>query len=249
MIFSKSILKRLSPLFLIICAWSFISLFFDSFVLPSPLETFGRVDQFFSSDFFIHLKISGFRITLGALISFLAGSLLGVVAVLFHIKKVTESLYVMGQTVPAIIVAVILLILFGTGNSVPVILIVLMVTPFVAQQTMSVLEKPDPIILMVVKSHGGGRRELIWDVYLPKLVPTMRATATLAITMGVKVCILGEFIGSDNGIGFLINVARLYLNMDEVLFYVTVILFQMFIFQLMIDFFFRCFLEKYFYPD
>lgn len=217
-------------------------------ILPSPLYTLSQYDRFLAGSFFLHLKSSFLRISTGAFLAFFLGTFLAVLAVLCNAKKFAESLHAMGQTLPAVIVAVLLLIMMGTGDMVPILLIVLMVTPFVAVQTMAVITKPDPLMEMVVRSHGGGKRQLVLDIYLPKLVPTMRGTAILATTMGVKVCILGEFIGSENGLGFLINVARLYLNMDEVLFYVVVILIQMFIFQLAVELFFRFFFKRYFYP-
>lgn len=217
-------------------------------ILPSPIHTLSQYDRFLTGSFYIHLKLSFLRISVGALLAFFLGTFLGIFAVLCNAKKFAESLHAMGQTLPAVIVAVLLLIMLGTGNMVPILLIVLMVTPFIAVQTMAVITRPDPLMEMVVCSHGGGKKELVLDIYFPKLVPAMRGTAILATTMGVKVCILGEFIGSENGLGFLINVARLYLNMDEVLFYVVVILLQMFIFQLGVELFFRFFFKRYLYP-
>lgn len=247
--FSKSLLELSAPLLFVFSAWGILSLFFEPWALPSPIETLNKFDKLFTSDFVDHWKLSFFRVIAGATLSFLLGTLLAILAAIFKIKKFTESLHTMGQTLPAIIVAIILLLLVGTGNTVPIFLIVIMATPFIAVQTMAGLTRSRPLMELVIKSHGGTRRELIRDLYIPQLVPTMRATTIIATTMAVKVCILGEFIGSENGIGFLLNIARLFLNMDEVLFYVAVILIQMFIFQIAIDIIFRCFLQKYFYPE
>ncbi len=247
--FSKSLLELSAPLLFVFGAWGILSLFFEPWALPSPIETLGKFDKLFTDDFIEHWKFSFFRVMAGAIISFLLGTLLAILAATFKIKKFTESLHTMGQTLPAIIVAIILILLVGTGNAVPILLIVIMTTPFIAVQTMAGLTRPSPLMELVIKSHRGSKKELVRDLYIPQLVPTMRATAILATTMAVKVCILGEFIGSENGIGFLLNVARLFLNMDEVLFYIAVILIQMFFFQIIIDLLFRCFLQKYFYPE
>lgn len=247
--FFRFFVKTSSPLLAVLVIWTGFSAFFEPYVLPSPFQTFTQAAQFFTVDFLVHWKWSIFRILSGSSMAFFLGVTLAIMTVTLKVNKFAESMYTMGQTVPAVIVAVIFLVMFGTGNSVPILLIVVMVTPFVALQVMGELSRPTPILKMVIKSNGGKTKELIRDLYIPQLIPSLRASAIISTTMGVKVCILGEFVGSENGLGFLINVARMFLNMEEVLFYVTIILLQMFCFQVIIDTVFRLFFKKYFYPE
>ncbi len=245
--FSKYLLKTVSPLLLLLLVWSLLSLFFESYILPSPLRVAAIAPKLLEDEFLRNWQLSLLRVFTGAFVSFILGTLLAVIAAVLKVHRFAESLHTMGQTIPAVVVAILLVIMVGTGSMVPVLLIVIMVTPFVALQTMAGLQSHDPLLTMVIKSTGGSHKELVRDLYIPKLIPIMRSTAIVSATMAVKVCILGEFIGAENGIGFLFNVARIYLNMDEVLLYVVVIVLQMFCFQLVIDGWFRLFLQKYFY--
>lgn len=246
--FSKYLLKIVSPLLFLLLIWSALSLFFEPYVLPSPLQIVDMMPQLTGTPFLSHWRLSLFRVFTGALLAFFLGTSFAIAGAALKINRFAESLHTMGQTIPAVIVAIMLVLMVGTGSLVPILLIVIMVTPFVALQTMAGLRCPEPLLKMVIRSSGGSNRELLRDLYIPKLIPIMRSTAILSATMAVKVCILGEFIGSENGIGFLLNVARIYMSMDEVLLYVVVIVLQMFFFQLIIDGLFRLFLQKYFYP-
>lgn len=246
--FSKFLVKTSLPLLLLLVVWALLSFFFEPYILPSPWQIMVKMTALVTDDFSRHWRLSLLRVFIGASAAFVLGTMLAIIAALFKLTRFAESLHTMGQTLPAIVVAIMLVLIAGSGNMVPILLIVLMVTPFVALQTMAGLQKPDPTLKMVIQNGGGAVKELVFDLYVPTLIPIMRSTALLSATMAVKVCILGEFIGSDNGIGFLLNVARMYLNMEEVLLYVIVIVLHMFVFQLFIDGLFRMFLQKYFYP-
>jgi ABC-type nitrate/sulfonate/bicarbonate transport system permease component len=84
---------------------------------------------------------------------------------------------------------------------------------------------------------------------LPLLIPTLQSNLTLGFGLSLKVVILGEFIGSQDGIGYLLNVSKVYFKMDEVFFYLFVILAMMVCFQIGQNIVFTSFLGKYFYPE
>jgi ABC-type nitrate/sulfonate/bicarbonate transport system permease component len=63
------------------------------------------------------------------------------------------------------------------------------------------------------------------------------------------VVVLGEFIGAQNGLGYLLNRARITFDMQEVFFYLLVLLSFTLVFQAAQSAFFSLFLQKYFYPE
>jgi len=63
--------------------------------------------------------------------------------------------------------------------------------------------------------------------------------------LGLKVVVLGEFIGSQDGLGYLLNVAKIYFQMDKVFFYLIILLLFMVIFELVVNLFFILFFQKY----
>jgi ABC-type nitrate/sulfonate/bicarbonate transport system permease component len=67
--------------------------------------------------------------------------------------------------------------------------------------------------------------------------------------LGLKVVVLGEFIGSQDGLGYLLNVARIYFQMDKVFFYLIVLLLFMVLYEFFINLIFVIFFQKYLYGE
>ena len=74
-------------------------------------------------------------------------------------------------------------------------------------------------------------------------------TLSIGFGLAVKLVILGEFIGAQDGIGYLLNVARIYFNMKEVFFYLSLVLVAAALFQAAQGLLFTLCLRKYFYPE
>ena len=86
-------------------------------------------------------------------------------------------------------------------------------------------------------------------VYLPALIPVLQSNLSLGMSLAVKVVVLGEFIGAQDGLGYLLNRARITLNMQEVFLYMVILLVFTLVFQAAQSLIFSLFLEKYFYPE
>lgn len=231
----------------IISLWAVASLFFSSLLLPSPLETFLQWESLFTPQFEEHLQLSLMRISVGAILSFILGIGIAILSRSVGAHSMIESCMALFQVLPGLIIAVVFLLLFGVGSLVPIFLIVFMVTPLIAVNTSALLEQRNMLLEGVVVFYGGGWWEKVRDIYVPQLVPCMRANALLATTMAVKVCLLGEFIGAANGLGYLINTSRMFYDMEAVFFYIVIVLLLIFGFQLLLRAFFHFFLAKYFY--
>lgn len=245
----KPVGRTFVSLGIFIVAWSVLSFFFDPFVLPSPLEIMMNLDTLCNDLLVDHLRLTLLRVVVGFLISFATGTFIGVVG---HVLKITpwvESSMMMIQVLPGVILGVIFLLMVGQGSQVPILLIITLTAPLIAINTGAALARRNPCMEGVIFTLGGTRRHFIRDLYLPMLVPAMRANASTGMAMAIKIVVLGEFIAADNGLGHLINIARIYFNMTDVLFYVVVILILILGFQLIIDAVFFLCLKKYFYPS
>lgn len=231
-----------------IAVWSILSFFFDSFVLPSPLQIMGNFGSLCSVGLVDHLRITLLRVVVGFIVAFTAGTFIAIMGHALKITRWVESSMMMVQVLPGVILGVIFLLMFGQGSQVPILLIITLTTPLIAINLGAALARRNPCMEGVILTLGGTSRHFIRDLYLPMLIPAMRANASTGMAMAIKIVVLGEFIATDNGIGHLINVARIYFNMADVLFYVVIILVLILGFQLVIDAVFFLGLKKYFYP-
>ncbi len=85
-------------------------------------------------------------------------------------------------------------------------------------------------------------------LYVPPLIPPFQSNLSLGFGLGIKVVVLGEFIGKG-GLGYLLNVAMIQFAMSAVLVYLWVILLIMALFEAAQSLLFELFLGKYFYPS
>ena len=90
----------------------------------------------------------------------------------------------------------------------------------------------------------------IWKtIYLPALIPVLLSNFSLGISMAAKVVVLGEFVGSQDGLGYLLNRAQITFNMKEVFFYLIILLVFTLLVQSLLAFFSSVFFKKYFYAE
>ena len=253
-------MKRLTPFFisirnnlfafvLFLLLWTALSGFFPSYVVPSPYVVFRDVTTYFHDDFQHHLLITMYRVVSGFLWAFTLGTLFGIIAAGINKTEHLNTLMVLFQVIPGTILGIIFLLMFGIGNRVPIALVTCLTLPFISINTSNGLAKRNILLEQYLQSIGGTRMHRVRYVYIPLLIPTFQSNLTLGFSLSLKIIILGEFIGSQDGIGYLLNRAKIYFKMDEVFFYLFIVLFIMLCFQIVQNVVSTMFLKKYFYPE
>jgi ABC-type nitrate/sulfonate/bicarbonate transport system permease component len=253
-------MKRLTPFFtsirnnvvafvLFLVLWFLFSFFFPPYVVPSPLAVFREFDTYLNQEFFGHFMMTMYRVGAGFLYAFLTGTSLGLLASALHKAQYLNTLLVLFQVIPGTILGIIFLLIFGIGSSVPIALVSFLTFPVIAINTSNALSKKNLLQEQYLRSIGGTRIQLTKYIHLPALIPTFQSNLTIGFGLSLKVIILGEFIGSQDGIGYLLNLSKIYFKMDEVFFYLFVILSVMVCFQIVQNILFTVFWGKYFYPE
>lgn len=247
-LFLSPIKDNLLALGVFLLLWSGVSLCFADYIVPSPLAVFLNLGNLCDQQFVLHLKATLPRLASGFVLSLCLGTLIGVLAFVLNIRVWIETLMVLFQVLPGLVLGIVFLIAFGMGSVVPVCLTVFLTAPLIAVNTANALMKKDPRIENVIRSFSGTRYHLIRDLYLPLLVPTLRANTTLGLVMSLKIVLLGEFLACEDGMGYLLNVSRIYFNMKAVFFYILVILLLIVCFQVLVSLVFGLCFQKYLYP-
>ena len=108
---------------------------------------------------------------------------------------------------PLVALAPLFLIIFGVGVTGKAALVFLLsVFPFVFN-TFAGVKSTDALLINVIRSFGGGEKDLYLKVILPSTIPYIIAGARLAIGRGLVGIIVGEFYAASEGIGFAISQA------------------------------------------
>lgn len=248
-IFVTSLKNELVGFLLIIAVWVICSLFYPPYIIPSPIVVMSDVSAYLPGDFSHHLLLTLYRTLAGFALAFFIGTIGGMLVSIRKWNKLVYSLMLALQVLPGTILGVIFLLLFGIGSSTPIMLVAFLTLPTLAINTINGFSKKNVALEQYLLSIKANQFGFIRYLYLPAIVPIIQSNLSLGMSMAVKVVILGEFIGSQDGLGFLLNNARIFFNMKEVFFYLVVLLLFTLVFQAVQSLFFSTLLQKYFYPE
>ena len=114
---------------------------------------------------------------------------------------------VMSQTIPKVAIAPILIIWLGFGI-LPKVAITFLIAVFpIVVSTAVGLKSVETDMIDLVRAMGANQVNLLLRVRMPTALPHMFAGLKIAICLAVVGAIVGEFVGSDNGLGYLILVS------------------------------------------
>ncbi|MBN3801926.1 ABC transporter permease [Paraburkholderia sp. Ac-20336] len=184
------------------------ALHIPSYLLPMPSDIFGEIYQ--NAGVLVH---HGQATLLVILASFITSVLLGVPLALLisfspFARRMIYPLIVFSQMIPKIAIAPLFVIWFGFGF-VPKLLIAVLISFFavVIQSIVGFTSlRPQPI--RVAQSMGATRLDLFFKVRLPHALPNIFAGLKMAMASSAIGAIVGEFIASQQGLGYLVLVAN-----------------------------------------
>lgn len=117
-------------------------------------------------------------------------------------------LLVSSQIVPKVAVAPLFVVWIGTGTTTSALIAFVMAFFPVVVNTALGLDSVDRESLQLIRSMGGRRRHEFRYLRLPASLPHMWTGLKLAMAFAVVGAIVGEFVGSQAGLGYLLIVAQ-----------------------------------------
>ncbi len=181
-----------------------------AFILPSPLAVGRRFVQAAGEGTLLrHSVYTLSEVLLGLLAGSLLASLLGYFLARFHwLERLISPYLVASQAIPVVAIAPLLVIWFGPGMLSKVLICGLIVFfPVLVNTVVGLRAVPDNL-RDVMRSMKASRLQTLRYLELPAALPVLLGGLRIGATLSVIGAVVGEFVGSDRGLGFLINVAR-----------------------------------------
>ena len=181
-----------------------------AFILPPPSAVFDR---------FIRALADGSLLqhTSATLIEVLGGLLLGLsfatmigyaVAKSRTVERLLSPYIVASQSVPIVAIAPLLVIWFGPGRISKILISALIVFfPVLVNTVVGVRSVPEDLHDLM-RSLRATRWQVFLKLEVPAAMPVIFGGLKVGATLSVIGAVVGEFVGSDEGLGFLINVGR-----------------------------------------
>jgi len=180
------------------------------FIMPAPSAILGEGWEW-RYRFINHTWVTLYETLGGFALSILVGVPLAVMIVYSPaLKSALYPLIVLTQSVPKIAIAPVLLLIVGHGEF-PKVIVAFLVAFFpVVVDTATGLAATPPELLDLSRSYRASAFKTFVKVRLPMALPFFFAGAKVAITLSVIGAVVGEFVGSDAGLGYVILSATSY---------------------------------------
>jgi NitT/TauT family transport system permease protein len=184
------------------------------FVLPAPSSVFQELadnpqlylEQTWTT---FYESIVGFAL---ATVFGLTGAIL--ITYSRFLQTILFPVIVLLQIVPKVAIAPLLLIWVGFGVRSKVIIALLVAFFPILVDTVTGLRAADKDLVDLVRVLKGSKWQEFTKIRLPHSVPFMFSGLKVGITLAVIGAIIGEFVGANRGLGYLIVVANAELRLD-----------------------------------
>lgn len=203
---TKEWIKPAATLILLVVAWEGVTRLFNVpvWLIPAPSEIVRAIIER-GPDVLYHTWVTFYETVLGFALAILLGVPLAVAVV--HSKSLSNTIYpliLVTQSIPKVAFAPILLIWFGYGDF-PKILVAFLVAFFpVVVDTATGLRSPLPQAIDLARQLAATNFQIYTKIRFPSALPHFFAGLKVAITLSVIGAVIGEFVGAESGLGFLV---------------------------------------------
>lgn len=181
-----------------------------AFVLPSPTAVWNKFVQILLDGSLLHHTwVTLSEVLLGLLAGSCLATFLGYLLARSHtLEKILSPYLVASQAVPTIAIAPLLIIWFGSGMGSKVLICGLTVFfPILVNTILGFRSVPADLNDLMSSLHSSPWQRFKY-LEIPAALPILFGGLRIGATLSVIGAVVGEFVGSDQGLGFLINVGR-----------------------------------------
>ena len=202
----SSTLRGFMTLVGLIIVWQVVILVFDlpKYIVPSPALVYHAfIDQF---DYFMHhLSYTALAIVLAIIVGVLGGAINGL-ALLYlpPLRRWILPILLASQAIPMFAIAPLLVLWFGYGL-LPKVLVAVMIIFFPVTITFyDGLRRLDKSYLQLANTLGATPWTVFRHIRLPACLPLAGSGIRMAATLAPIGVIIGEWVGSSKGMGYIL---------------------------------------------
>src|SRR5476649_25781 len=177
-----------------------------AFFFGEPIKIFWAIfDWFWTGEIFVHLGVTLLETMLGFVIGATAGLVIGLWLALSDTASAVMEPYIKGfNSMPRVVLAPIFAVWFGLGIWSKVALGVTLVFFVVFFNVYQGVREVSPVLLANARMLGASQRQLLRAIYLPSAMSWVFASLHNAVGLAFVGAVVGEYLGSAQGVGYLI---------------------------------------------
>ncbi len=211
---------RVGILILALILWEVLALLniIDSFIMSKPSRIFSTLFELSKTTLWYHTFITLLETIIGFLIATVVGIIFAVFMWWFKaFKDISEPYLVVLNCLPKIALGPIIIIWFGAGYSAIIamtVLITIVITILTADNAFSSVDKNAILLLQSMKAK---KFVIFKKLIFPASIPTLLSMLKINIGLSFVGSVMGEYLVSRAGLGYLIVYGGQVFNLDLVL--------------------------------
>lgn len=214
----RNAIYPLITLALVIGVWALVTRpgGLPSYLLPPPGAVFAALwGGLADGSYWPHIQFT----LLSTLSGYVIGSVLAVIVGILiaeseTFEKFVFPLIVAVQSMPKVALAPLILVWFGFGLSSKVVLVALICFFPLLVNTIVGIRRTDPELVEMCRSFSRSRTFIFLHVKLPSAASSIFAGLQIGIVLALIGAVVGEFIASEKGVGYLIGSATVNMSVS-----------------------------------
>lgn len=175
-----------------------------AYLLPAPTHVVVVMAEYWNM-LMSQLAFTAFAAVAGFVISLVLGIVAG--AAITASNLVDRMLYpwlVISHAIPKVVVAPLFIVWIGFGLKSEIIFTVVFCIFPIVVNTVTGLRSADLDLLALVRSMGANRFETLWKIRIPGALPSIFAGIKISATLAPVGAVIGEFVASNAGLGYML---------------------------------------------
>lgn len=191
----------------------------DPFIMSRPskvMETI--VELYHSGKLWVHIATTVGETTFGFVVGTIGGTL---IAILLwwspKVARILEPYIVVLNSIPKVALGPVFIVWLGSGTPAIIAMALAISIIVTVMMVFNGFNEVDPDKIKLLKSFGATRAQVMTKVTLPASVPTIIAALKVNLGLSLVGTIVGEFLVSKEGLGYLIVYGGQIFNMSLVM--------------------------------
>ena len=180
---------------------------YPTFILPGPEAVLERLTSMLVSGvLWRHVQVTLKEILAGLALGTVAATLIGYLLAHSPVaERVLAPYIVASQSVPTVAIAPLLVIWFGTGLLSKILVCALIVFFPILVNTVVGVRSVGRDLRDLMRTLRANRWQMVWMLEVPAALPTLLGGLKVGATLAVIGAVVGEFVASDRGVGYLLK--------------------------------------------
>ncbi len=211
------VLRLLISTGIIFGLWQLIVVAFSmpSFILPAPVDVLNKLISRYEV-LLAHTCVTAQEILLGLGLGLSMGLLFALQMLLFEpLKRWLLPILIASQAIPVFAIAPVLMLWLGYGIVSKVVMAAMIIFFPVTTCCYDGLRNTPIGYLDLAKTMGASKWQLLRHIQLPAALPTLASGIRVAVVIAPIGAVVGEWVGSSEGLGYLMLQANARMIIDE----------------------------------